>query len=576
MTDWQPESRLLHDLDEAVPAILASQKPNGQFGTEPWISTDQNLLLPLAAAYSLPQSRHHGSAEVLDGIAHGGLALAEAQDNQGMWEFRKKDGSEWGPIRMPWAYSRWMRARALVGEQLADDVRERWDEGLQLGFDGIFEELEVVNEEQMSADDVAAARRTSRASQGYRFVRIHNIPAHHAMALYCAGTVYGRDDWRERAGAYLHAVADAQSEHGWWAEHAGPVVAYNFVYVDALGTYLAMSDDEGVLPALERAARYHAEFTYPDGSAVETVDGRNPYHEGVKLGNCGFTRTAAGRGWLARQHHLFLDDGGTFDADYAASLLLYGEGGPVEPPAGERERHDFRMGDLARTNRQVPWFACLSAIATPPPTNRWGQDRQNFLSLYHDEAGLVLGGGDTKLQPLWSSFTVGDTSLLAHAPGDEEPDFAAPSGLRHVPDEAELDGGEAPAVRLRYGDVTCRLALDLTSAEQAVIDLSQEGGGADVAAHVTCVVSVGESLRAHDGSDAPLSGEGRTIDGAEGGWIEHGNWRLDLPAGATATWPVLPHNPYRKDGHAEIEEARLVVSVPLASGTPVRLTLRVG
>ena len=42
---WQREPELQSALDDAIPTIIASQKPNGQFGTEPWISTDQNVLL---------------------------------------------------------------------------------------------------------------------------------------------------------------------------------------------------------------------------------------------------------------------------------------------------------------------------------------------------------------------------------------------------------------------------------------------------------------------------------------------------------------------------------------------------
>ncbi len=46
--DWVREPQLLESLDIAVPDILASQNDKGQFGTEPWISTDQNVLLALA------------------------------------------------------------------------------------------------------------------------------------------------------------------------------------------------------------------------------------------------------------------------------------------------------------------------------------------------------------------------------------------------------------------------------------------------------------------------------------------------------------------------------------------------
>lgn len=76
---WQPEPQLLESLDLAVAEILASQKDNGQFGTEPWISTDQNVLLALAAAWHLPASAHCGSEAVLNAIVRGGYALLKAQ-----------------------------------------------------------------------------------------------------------------------------------------------------------------------------------------------------------------------------------------------------------------------------------------------------------------------------------------------------------------------------------------------------------------------------------------------------------------------------------------------------------------
>ncbi len=574
--DWYPEEQLLSHLGNAVPGILESQSPNGEFGTAPWISTDQNVLLALAAAYTLPASRHHGDDSLLDAIGRGGVALAEAQDDSGMWEFRKKDGSEWGPIRMPWSYSRWMRAYHHVGAQLPADVSQRWAGGLQLGFAGIYDELEIVHEEQMSAQQVAEARRTAAASQAYRFVRIHNIPAHHAMALAFAGQVFDRPDWRDRAAAYLRAVADAQSEHGWWEEHGGPVVAYNFVYVDVLGVYLTLTGDEAVRPALERAARYHAEFTYPDGSAVETVDGRNPYAAGVRLGNSGFTKTAAGRGFLQRQHRLFLEGGGTFDADYAALQLLYGEGGTTSVPAGERQSHDYRMGDMARTVRRRPWFVCLSAIATEIPVGRFGQDRQNFLSLYHDRVGLILGGGNTKLQPLWSSFTVGDTSLLRHQSGDEDPDFSARAGLLHVPDAATLgEDEETPSVTLRYGATVCQIRVNHRGEDEVELELSQDGDASDVEAHVTLLAQLDQSLRADDGTEWILGEKDVVVEGSDGGWIEQGGWHLSLPAGSRCTWPVLSHDPYRKDGQATLDKARIVVTVPLPDDLPRRLTLTV-
>ncbi len=112
------------------------------------------------------------------------------------------------------------------------------------------------------------------------------------------------------------------------------------------------------------------------------------------------------------------------------------------------------------TQRRRPWFFCLSAFVVEIPQNRWGQDRQNFVSVFHDRTGLIVGGGNTKLQPLWSTFTVGDSSLLAHTPGDEHPDFSPREGLIHAPEGASYRTGEdASGLTLKYGEETCTVTL---------------------------------------------------------------------------------------------------------------------
>lgn len=537
--NWTREPQLLESLDLAVPDILASQKPNGQFGTEPWISTDQNLLLSLAAAWSLEDSAHYHSDQVLDAIVLGGYALIDAQDENGMFTFRKKDHSTWGQIYMPWVYSRWMRAFALVKDAMQDDAREKHSAGLLKGYEGIAETA---------------------------LGRVHNIPAHHAMGLYCAGEAFGRNDWKDQARDFMGQVIAEQSSQGWWAEHNGPVVAYNFVYAEAIGVYYAMSGDDTGLEALRRAAQYHAACVYPDGSLLETVDGRNPYHTGVRLGNVGFSHTAEGRGFLAQQHAIFLGDGKTFDADYAAQMLLYGADGDAIATAAAQDHHVTRLDDDALMKRDRPWFIALSGFTVDIPQNRWGQDRQNFVSVYHDEVGLVIGGGNTKLQPLWSTFTVGDVSLLKHT-GEEEPDFSSRDGLIHVPECAKVhDDDERPTLTLKYGDEDCRVTVNAADEKTLTLVLAASvSGDAPVEAHVTLIPHLGEAVTSANGSVNALGEDAFDWENAE--WIQHAGWQLTVPDGGRVVWPALPHNPYRKDGAATIEEARLVVVVPFDQDT---------
>lgn len=547
------------DLQAQIPDILATQDPTtGRFGTEPFIVNDQNVLWPLAVAWvteptaDRPNPYFHDQ-ELLGAIIAGGDALIDVADADGMWEFRKKDNSTWGQIHMPWTYSRWIRAWGLVRDAMPIDRREAWDAALTLACD------------QIVAQSITHP--------------VRNIPAHHAMGVFRASQVLGRDDWRRAAVAYLHQVVDEQDPAGFWSEHHGPVVRYNFVYVDVLGCYYGMSGDPHVLPALERAAAFHANLTYPDRTPVETVDERNAYGHRAARDNVGFP-AAISVGFFAssvgRRYQRWLIDAWRaadvpIPADIAASILAYGQHGPVDPPIAELAQHRFVIGDGdAQVERSDPWFVALSAYhgEQAPPRNRWIQDRQAHLSIFHDDVGLVLSGSNTRLQPRWSTFTVGDVDLLAHRAGDEDPDFEPVVGLDHLPSSASL-AADGLGIDLVYGeDVRCTVRTELPDGGDGAAlvryGLTTSADG-PVAAHAGFLADVGEPWRAgaHGGT---LGEQPIRLTGAEcGGSFSHHGWRLELPEEAIVEWPVRGHDPYTKDGSSALEAARIVVTLPLGT-----------
>jgi hypothetical protein len=145
------------------------------------------------------------------------------------------------------------------------------------------------------------------------------------------------------------------------------------------------------------------------------------------------------------------------------------------------------------------------------------------------------------MQPLWSNFTLGDVNLLRHRPGDENPNFIPPAGLLHVPKSAKLlDFG----VELDYGAARgqIRLVVDGDHLQYIV------SGDPRLAAHVTFLPRGVRNL-----PDSPS--DSLDIMGV----------RIGMPKGTVVRWPVLPHNPYTKDGHATPEEAHIVLD--LARGT---------
>lgn len=551
---WDYKKQFLPCLTGGIQQILDTQdKKTGGFGTQPWICTDQNVIYPLAAAWAIkdPQNPWYHKQEVLDAIMLGGDKLIAEQEPSGKWIFRKKDNSTWGDIYMPWTYSRWIRAYSLIKDAMPPDRREKWEKGLRLGFEGIARE--AVKE------------------------HLANIPCTETMALYLAGKEFNRPDWCAKATAYEHKVVDYQNPAGFWSEHSGPVVNYNQVYLDALGVYYAISHDKYILPALQRASLFHTIMTYPDGSAIETVDERNGYQPGIFMPNVGFTFSAEGRGLLKRQFDLRSEkDRSPISSDAAATFILYGGQGDLKlPPGAEEDAVQVLSDHNAMTRRAGHWFCCLSAYHTCISTSRWIQDRQNLVSLFDDRVGLIVGGGNTKLQPLFSTFTLGDVSLLKHKPGDENPDFIPPPGLWHTPDDAALDV-EQTRLLLEYNLTKCQVRVDLSDPKAAKIIYTTEGvatadevhSAGPVAAHVPLWPHMGEAWKTGSGKSGTLSAKPIHLGpGEAGGWFEHHGWRIHIPANSSIDWPVLPHDQYVKTGDATAKDGLIVVTLPFDAAT---------
>jgi len=541
LTAWPPRDTLVQSLAEGIEPILKTQDgATGRFGSQPWICNDQNVLMPLAAAWAIehPDNPWYHDARLLKAIAAGGRALVEDQDAAGRWIFRKKDNSTWGMIHMPWTYSRWIRAYVLVREALEPADRETWERGLRLGFTGI---------------------------RKYMDGHVHNIPCHHAMGLYIAGQALGEPEWCAAAKAFMGKVVAKQDPGGFWSENFGPVIGYNEVYVDALGAYYHASQDDSVLEALRHSAQFHAAVLWPDGSAAPCFDERQIYHRGIRLGSVGFTFTPEGRGYLLQQLGKHLAEGGRIGTEWAASMLLYGGQGDSLAPAAAGDEATVWIGSRdGLIQRRKPWQWAFSAYVCPPPKSRWIQDRHNLVDIFHDRLGLVIGGGNTKLQPAWSNFTVGDMALLRHKPGDENPDFLPKGPLFHVPGEAKLIREPQLGLDLTYGRQVCRIRIQPKDDHRLNLILSVPGLEDDpVAAHLTLLPHMKKLLKTAGEQSVTLGDASIAWTPAQvAGGVSHGAARLLVPDTASLFWPALPHNPYRKDGRAEPAEGRIEIRIP--------------
>ncbi len=492
-----------------------------------WAVTNQDVMYPLALLYKTPHpdNPYHADRKILEVVSKAGSAVRDWQYPDGQVEFIKIDGSKWGPTYMCWTQYHWLEAYRLVREDLDPAVRRRWEEGLTLALDG---SAKLIGKDY----------------------RVHNIPAWHGMTLVRAGQVFGRADWSKVGAEMIHRVAGAQTTHGYWDEHGGPTTGYNLVYIHAVGLYHAFTGDDSVLECLRRGLEFHLTFTYPDGSMVETVDGRVKYHAGAP-DRCltawspfpqgrRFVRFLAEQG--QRRGHAW----GCTPA--LASAFEHFTDGPEAAIPQDQESYERAMGDMARVVKRGKWFSCVSAITVEPDDNRWGMDRQVFVSVYHDDAGLIIGGGNSKDQPAWSNFVIGDHYL--------------PTGGRIVPGGVELD----------YQPAICSILVE-HAGDETVLTLSADlpSGTEDARCGLPVRIAPGQTLRSGDGRTLPTDGQRVKVSGPQAGWIGGNGWRIDLPADARFEYPVSPFNPYAKDGAAPLDQAVGMVHAPLSPNSPGRV-----
>ncbi len=530
---WPDREWLVTSLVKSLPPLLATYRPeSGEFGQKPWVCLDQNVIFPLAVAWATESENnpYYHSDELLKIIAKAGDRLVDAQDEKGMWTFRKKDNSTWGQIHMPWTYIRWIRAYSIVKDALPESSRAKWEKGLKRGYSHIVH---------------------SCKGKG-----THNITALNASGLYLAGVLFDNKDWQETARNFMHRVCAKQTADGFWSEHHGPVVIYNTYYLEALGLYYSYAKDPVILQALRRGAKFHETLLWQDGTSVSIIDERNAYSGSRRNGNVGFSFTPEGRTYLLRMLGENMQKNLPVAGDFAAVMLWNGGQGAGLPAKAAGSRYDSQDKMFAVVKDGAYQWA-LSAYCCKPSPARWIMDRQTHVEIAIEGVGVIGSGGNSKVQPYYSTFTFGDPDALQPDYTTADPDFTNRTTLRYLPDHAEIQGD---SVQLTYGKNKCAVTV-LPEKEHLKLEYRLNNApDAPAMAHFPVIVS--SVLK------KPLTGKrytGKQLNNL----LEYRNGLvIAVPDDAIIQPGISGFNPYEKLGRFAGE--RLVISLPLSAEKPVQ------
>jgi hypothetical protein len=535
-----------------APKIMGSfQEDTGRFifGGENggWGVTNQDVIYPLAVLYKVRDQRnvYCGNKKILDMALLGGDCIRNFQYEDGRVEFLKTDGSRWGPVYMPWTMYHWLETYNLLLTDLGDCRAEEWRRGLILAMDGIRNEL-------------------SKAS-------VHNITAWNGMSLYRAGQIFKREDYLKAGKEAIYRVVKGQDPRGFWPEHGGPTTHYNLVYMHAIGLYYYFSLDESVLESLKKSLDFQICFTYPDGVPVETIDGRVKYSPNISLmalpAFCLFPKGRRYARFLLEKSLERLESAkwspDVYSAPLIASAYMNTSSGEEENTLLDSEKYVVNFDKVALVRRSGKWFYCLSAFTAKPTLNRWSMDRQNHFSLWHKDAGLIVGGGNSKNQPEFSNFIVSE---------DGKTIFIAESA-------EVISSSNGDVLSLKYGETTCFIQPTIMDDQEAAINYAiKKLFDKEVTVRYNLILRVqpGEILRTATGFERELSEEKIELRYEEiGEWISNGNWFLYLPLNANLLWPIKPFNPYKMDGSSPLKSAACIVWGDVTSMSKITFKIKV-
>ena len=225
----------------------------------------------------------------------------------------------------------------------------------------------------------------------------------------------------------MHRLAtEEQTPDGYWGELTdnGPTTGYNALTLCGVALYWEHSGDPAALEAIRRATDFHINFTWPDGTPVETINGRNRHVERQPLGPLRLFALSR-RSGLCQVPHRILPRGETGRRNeggvaqtlgrIAQNALYYHEGESASIPQ-ERPAYSRQMNVQAGIRKTGPWVVCLSGLIDPPISNQFTLDRQGHLSIYHEKLGLIVTGANSKHQPELATFLEQAGDQTHHVP----------------------------------------------------------------------------------------------------------------------------------------------------------------
>lgn len=385
---------------------LASLQADGSMGAEGWAPMS---ILCWAICYSEPfaDNPYHQDPALLDAIVRLGDHNFRSVDDHGNYADNIVGWDEWRTFA--WMETMERVRPALDAKRLAD-----WT-GKYIGAANHIMELCV----DMDVFDGGIPN--------------HGIWGH--TFLHRVGQLYGRKDFLDMATLAFERILQSQTPDGCFREfqsavcmQGSPVTGYNLVSLLAVNLYFQHSRDPKAIEALEKGWRWWYDFLFPNYTMPPCLDHRQAYLNHVHpsaapLLPAYFFNKPEGR-YIAELKWRPDPAAAAAAPDarglpsrrcpYSAHLLgficlqydLVED--KVEPRLPRWTEYHRMIAEEACVRRRHPWTAVLSGMTNYDLSNvtarLFSLERQDCLSLFHQELGLLIGSAHSLMDDNFSTF----------------------------------------------------------------------------------------------------------------------------------------------------------------------------
>ncbi len=554
LDNLNPRDFYLDQLLKGVPPALKTFKEDtGRFAWDSWTVDHQELIYPLAYLYTFkdPKNSFFGNKTLLNAALKGGDAICDAQYEDGTVEFLKSDGSSWGRIYPHVTLLAWLETYDLLKELIEGNRKTRWEHGLQKMVDGVYQQILGKRNQRL----YSGIFRDEDVDWAWGDFEVNHFSTWDGLNVYRAGQIFNRSEWQQTGQRMIHSALETLDPLGYWPEFGGPSTSTNLEYLQAVGLYYEHSGDLAVIPYLERAVDFQVKYVYPEGSVIETLDGRSRYNsEVLSKAHFTFSQFAEGRRFARFLVHSMLKRGVTWPLSTNALVnFVYFHDGIDEPLPLEKASYLVKSENKALVRRKSPWFYCLSGFTAAPSKNRWSLDRQNVVSVWNEQVGLIISGGSSKTQPEWSNFV-----------------FTRGGHPVYIPSNGIVrEKNPRDAVTLTYEGRRASIEVSEKSKKELQIKSIVEDGGSPVTGQLLLYLKSGNTLRTATGKVYSLNEKPLEVAAENsGGWIEYEGWRITLPPRSKMIFPSYPFYPHDRQSRTPLSEARGLLTYPLDEAVP--------